>query len=117
MADPGWPTRGAGGAATWQEATRSRGPRGRPCGVPRGDEMAGEGPTGIVGPGESIGAVTQMRYRLTQFIDAIFLRFSRVGLCPVLFSGDVVAYRAFDAVRTVEIAWTQVHAIIKSNTC
>ena len=36
----GWPTQGAGGvkgADTWQEATRVHaGPRGRPCGVPRG---------------------------------------------------------------------------------
>ena len=36
----GWPTQGAGGAQaanTWQEATRVHaGPRGRPCGVPRG---------------------------------------------------------------------------------
>ena len=38
------------GAATSQEATRSRGPRGRPCGVPRGRLVSG-GPTGIVGPG------------------------------------------------------------------
>ena len=95
MADPGWPARGAGGAATWQEATRSCGPRGRPCGVPRGDGMAGEGPTGIVGSGESIGAVTQMRYRLTQFIDAIFIRFSRVGLCPVLCFNVQVTWRPF----------------------
>ena len=26
------------GAATWQDATRSRGPRGRPCGAPRGED-------------------------------------------------------------------------------
>ena len=41
----GWPTRGAGGAQgadTWQEATRVHaGPRGRPCGAPRG-RMGGE---------------------------------------------------------------------------
>ena len=53
------------GVATWQEATRSRDPRGRLCGAPRGDRMACGGPTGIVGLGESVGAVTQMRYRLT----------------------------------------------------
>ena len=57
--------------------------------------MAGEGPTGIVGPSESIGAVTQMRYRLTQFIDAIFLRFSRVGLCHVLCFNVQVTWRPF----------------------
>ena len=44
--------------ATWQEATRSRGPRGRPCRVPRGRLVSG-GPTGIVGPGYMFGAVTQ----------------------------------------------------------
>ena len=36
--------------ATWQEATRSCGPRGRPYGAPRGRVVSG-GPTGIVGPG------------------------------------------------------------------
>ena len=46
------------GAATWQEATRSRGPRGRPCGAPRGKLVSG-GPTGIVGPGYMFGVVTQ----------------------------------------------------------
>ena len=39
-----------GSAATWQEATQSRGPRGRPCEAPRGRLVSG-GPTGIVGPG------------------------------------------------------------------
>ena len=48
MAEHGWPARGAGGADAWQEATRT-GPRGRPCGVPRGKQVGG-GPTGIVGP-------------------------------------------------------------------
>ena len=38
------------GVATWQEATQSRGPRGRPYGAPRGRLVSG-GPTGIVGPG------------------------------------------------------------------
>ena len=45
-----WPTRGAGGAQgadTWQEATRVHaGPRGRPCGAPRGRGSAYGGPTG-----------------------------------------------------------------------
>ena len=50
----GWPARGArgaqGGAATWQEATQSRDPRGHLCGAPGGRLVSG-GPTGIVGPG------------------------------------------------------------------
>ena len=65
---PGGPRGGQeahSGVATWQEATRSRDPRGRVCGVPRGDRMACGWPTGIVGPCESVGAITQMRYRLT----------------------------------------------------
>ena len=37
------------GAATWQEATRTCGPRGRPSGAPRGRQVGG-GPTGIVEP-------------------------------------------------------------------
>ena len=35
------------GVATRQEATQSRGPRGRPCGAPCGRLVSG-GPTGIV---------------------------------------------------------------------
>ena len=49
------------GAAMWQEATRSRGPRGRPCGAPRGRLVSG-GPTGIVGPGYMFGVVTQYAF-------------------------------------------------------
>ena len=33
------------------------------------------------------------------------------------FSGDVDARQASDSIKTVEIAWTRVHAIIKSGTC
>ena len=40
------------------------------------------GPTGIVGPGKNLGAVTQMRYRALLFIHAKFHYFLRVGLCP-----------------------------------
>ena len=50
---PGGPHRAQeahSGAAMWQEATRSRGPRGRPCGAPRGRLVSG-GSTGIVGSG------------------------------------------------------------------
>ena len=48
VAEPRWPARGVGGADAWQEATQT-GPRGRPCGAPRGRQVGG-GPTGIVGP-------------------------------------------------------------------
>ena len=41
-------SRGAGGADAWQEATHT-GPRGRPCGAPRGRQVGGA-PTGILGP-------------------------------------------------------------------
>ena len=78
----GRPARGAGGADAWQEATRT-GPRGRPGGAPRGigGGFAYGGPTGIVGPGKKLGAVTQMRYRAPIFKRAEFRHFSRVGLC------------------------------------
>ena len=55
MAEPGWPARGAGGADTWQEATRTS-VRGATWQV----RMARGGPTGTVGPGNSGGAVTQL---------------------------------------------------------
>ena len=47
---PHGPQEARSGAATWQEDTRSRGPRGRPCEAPHGRLVSG-GPTGIVGPG------------------------------------------------------------------
>ena len=51
----GLPTLGAGGAQgadTWQEATRVHaGPRGRPCGVPRGRGAGDWRAHGLVGPG------------------------------------------------------------------
>ena len=53
MAEPGWPTRGAGGADAWQEATLTL-ERGATWQV----RMARGGPTGIVGPGKSGGTVT-----------------------------------------------------------
>ena len=82
---PEWPTRGAGGADAWQEATRTD-PRGRPSGAPRGRGFAYGGPTGKVGPGKYLGAVTQMRYRAPIFKHAINLYFFRVGLCSHTFS-------------------------------
>ena len=54
--------------------------------VPRGmrsDMLAIDGPTGIVGPGYSIGAVTHLRYVAPRFILAISLHFFRVGLCSL----------------------------------
>ena len=58
-----------------------------------------------------------MCYRALIFEHKIFRYFFRVGLCPthvLPFAGDVDARRASDSVRTAEIAWTRVHAIIKS---
>ena len=75
---------------------------------------------GLVGPGKKFGAVTQVRYSAPIFILIIFRYFFRVGLCPthvLPFAGDVDARRASDSVRMAEIAWTRVHAIIKSGTC
>ena len=70
----------------------------------------------LVGPGKKFGAVTQMRYRAPTF-KLNFLRFSfRVGQCPkhfLPFTGDVGARQTLDAVKTVEIAWTRVHTILK----
>ena len=52
-----WPTRGAGGADPWQEATRVHADAREGCHVARG---AGSWRAhGIVGPGYRIGAVTQ----------------------------------------------------------
>ena len=93
------------------------GPRGRSCGHHVEGGFAYGGPTGIVGPGKNLGAVTQMRYHAPIFMHDKFFFFFRVGLCPTRylpFAGDVAAYRALDSVRTTLIAWTRVHAIIKS---
>ena len=88
--------------ATWQERV----------GIWRAHEL--------VGPGKNFGAVTQMRYRAPIFILTIFIYLFRVGLCPTYvlpFAGDVDAWQAADLVKMAEIAWTRVHAIIKSGTC
>ena len=61
-----------------------------------------------------------MRYRALIFKHTKIIYFFRVGLCPthiLPFAGDVDARRASDSIRTVEIAWTRVHAIIKSSMC
>ena len=44
--------------------------------------FANGGPTGIVGPGKNLGAVTQMRYRAPIFNHGEFQNLLRVGLCP-----------------------------------
>ena len=71
----------------------------------------------LVGPGKKFGVVMQMRYRTPIFILTMFIYPFRVGLCSTHVSpsaSDVDARRASDSVRTAEIAWTRVHAIIKS---
>ena len=61
-----------------------------------------------------------MRYCAPIFNHIISIYFFRVGLCPthvLPFAGDMDAWRTSDLIRTVEISWTRVHAIIKSSTC
>ena len=58
------------------------GPRGRPCGAPRGRWVRIWRAHGLVGPGKNLGAVTQMRYRAPIFNHDKFQNFLRVGLCP-----------------------------------
>ena len=43
--------------------------------------LAVGGPTGLVGPGKELGAVTQMRYRTQLFKLTFLCFFFRVGLC------------------------------------
>ena len=83
-----------------------------------GRHVAGGGPTGIVGPGNSGGAVTQLANDCAPlFKRAVSRYFFRVGLCPthfLPFAGYVDARWTSDFVGTEGIAWTRVHAIIKS---
>ena len=68
-----------------------------------------------MGPGNKLGAVTQMRYRPPIFILNFIQNFFRVGLCPTLFlpfASDVDARRALDSIMTAEIEWTRVQAIV-----
>ena len=63
--------------------TRGRRARGRPGWAPRViGGLAYGGPTGIVGPGKKLGAVTQMRYRAPIFKHTSNIYFFCVGLCP-----------------------------------
>ena len=99
--------RGPRGEPEWPKLTRTRG-RGHasPRGRPRGHHVAsGEAGIwrahGLVGPGEIIGPVTQMRTAPLPFIRANFFIFLRVGLSSrefYFFAGDVAASRALDAI-------------------
>ena len=116
--------RGPRGEPRWLELTRTR-DRGHtsPRGPPRGHHVASEEASiwrahGLVGPGEMIWAVTQMRYAPLCFIQEFSSLFLRVGLC---------SRRTLSLCRTprrkrrvgcdcddgdVSIAWTWVHPII-----
>ena len=123
--------RGAGGPREAQEAHRARtcGTRPHVSMQVHADARVGHHVVmgvgiwrahGLVGPGKKFGAVTQMRYRAPIFKLTKHRYFFRVGLCPthvLPFAGDVDARRASDSVKTAEITWTRVHAIIKSGTC
>ena len=93
MAEPEWPARGAGGADVLHGPTRMP-VRGATWQV----RMARGGPTGIVGPSNSGGAVTQLDNNCTpQLNRAVSRYFFGVGLCPthiLPFAGDVDAWRA-----------------------
>ena len=71
---------------------------------------------GLVGPCKEFGEVTQMCHRAPIFKLNFVCVFFRVGLCSHTsssFASDMATQQALDAVRTAEIAWTRVHAIIK----
>ena len=105
----GWPTRGARGARRGHVVkghTTTRVHVGARMGRHVEGGFAHGGPTGIVGPGKNLGAVTQMRYRAPIFKHGKFHYFLRVGLYPTRFlpfAGDVDARRALDSVRMAEI--------------
>ena len=72
-----------------------------------------------MGPGESIGAVTQRRYRAPHFKLKLSYFFFRVGLCSHTFffckrRGGTVGVGCD---RKISIAWTRVHAIVNHSTC
>ena len=93
------------------------GPRGHPCGAPRGRRVGIWRAHGLVGPGKIVGAVTRKRYTAPLFNLKFFQTFFRVGQCPthlLPFVGDVGARQASNMVcnnRMASIAWTGVHAI------
>ena len=59
--------------------------------------------------GNAIGVYRPLIYRGACIF---FLPCGTMSHTTLKFAGDVAAYRAFDAPRTAEIAWTRVHAII-----
>ena len=82
--------------------------------------LVGGGPTGIVGPWLGIRDGSALALNCPLFICVISYSFLHVGLFSHMvlpFAGDVDAWRASDSIRTAEIAWTRVHAIIKSSMC
>ena len=77
----------------------------------------------LVGPGESIGAVTQMRYALLRFILTFSRSFFRVGLCSHIFlpcAGHMAASRTLDTRASIQPRRYNgliVHMIVNHNTC
>ena len=107
MAEPGWPARGAGGTNAWQEATR-KGPRGCPRGVPRGRSRWHVAVTQLVIEGSPPV--------YTHFVPNFFPCGTMLPHGSYL-AGRVAARQASDSVgpdRKASIAWTRVHAIMKS---
>ena len=86
VAVPHGPTRALawrrGGADAWHGHAS---PRGRPSGVTWQESQAGkQWVHGLVGPGKSIGMVTQRRYKALHYILTYPTNFLRVGLCSLL---------------------------------
>ena len=120
-----------GAEATWQGAcgpreaqvalTRGRshtdGPRGRPCRAPRGRLVRMWRAHGNSGPwldfrgGNALGVYHPLIYRGECIL---FLPCGTMSHTVLILAGDVAAWRTSDRIRTALIAWTWVHAIIKS---
>ena len=77
-----WPTRGAGGVDTWQEATWVHVDAREGRHVASG-EVSNWRAHGLVGPGYRIGAVKHLRYAAPPYILANFAYFLGVGLCSL----------------------------------
>ena len=82
------------------------GPRGRPCGAPRGRLVRMWRAHGYSGP-------WLMRYRplIYRGANCFFLPCGTMSHTVLILAGDVAAWRASDRIRTALIAWTWVHAI------
>ena len=72
------------------------------------------GPWLYVWGGNAISVYRPLIYR---HICSFFLPCGTMFPHGLTCAGRVAAYRTSDAIRTVTIAWTRVHAIIKSITC